>query len=94
LVVTVDQLTPEEPLSPELVLVLPPELRAQALAGLCPPVWPKARPRVAAAPPLAQESLTRTFGAVLVARVAQLVLIFVAVAALTLMLSPVANAVR
>ena len=94
MVVTVDQLAPEEPLSPELVLVLPPDLRAQALARLAPPVWPKAQAPVAATPPLARESLTRTFGTVLVARMAQLVLIFVVVTALTLLLSAVANAVR
>ena|SRR5437660_8303467 len=47
------ELTPDEPLSPELVLVLPPELRAEALAALGPPVWPAPRLRlyVPAAPP-------------------------------------------
>jgi hypothetical protein len=84
MVVTVDWLAPEVPLSPELVLVLPPELRAQALARLGLPVWPKARPAVAIAPPPAQESLRRTFGTVLVPHGAQLVVIFVAVTALTL----------
>lgn len=92
MVVTVDQLVPEEPLSPELVLILPPELRAQALARLGPPVWPKARPPVAL--PRAQESLARTLGTILVPRVAQLGLIFVAVTALVLILAAVANAVR
>lgn len=38
-------LAPEEPLSPELVLVLPPELRARAIAALGEPVWPTPRPR-------------------------------------------------
>lgn len=46
------QLAPDEPLSPELVLVLPPELRAQALARLGPPVWPAPRPRAPEAPPV------------------------------------------
>lgn len=47
------ELAPNEPLSPELVLVLPPELRAEALAALGPPVWPTPRLRlyVPAAPP-------------------------------------------
>jgi hypothetical protein len=43
--VSIPQLEPDEPLSPELVLVLPPELRAQALARLGPPVWPAPRSR-------------------------------------------------
>jgi len=37
--VNIHQLAPDEPLSPELVLVFSPELRAQALASLPPPVW-------------------------------------------------------
>jgi hypothetical protein len=44
--VTITQLAHDEPLSPELVLVLPPELRAQAVAALGPPVWPQPRPRL------------------------------------------------
>jgi hypothetical protein len=44
------QLAPEEPLSPELVLVLPPELRARAIAALGDPVWPTPRPRAAEKP--------------------------------------------
>ena len=43
-------LAPDEPLSPELVLILPPALRAQALAALGPPVWPASRPRLREAP--------------------------------------------
>jgi hypothetical protein len=39
----VAQLAPDEPLSPELVLVLPPELRARAIATLAEPVWPTPR---------------------------------------------------
>jgi hypothetical protein len=92
--VTVDQLAPEEPLSPELVLVLPPELRAAALAQLPPPAWPKGQPRVAVAPPPAQESLTRILVTVLLSRVAQLMLIFFSATALILTLAAVANAVR
>lgn len=34
------ELAPDEPLSPELVLVLPSELRACAIAALGDPVWP------------------------------------------------------
>jgi hypothetical protein len=39
------QLASDDPLSPELVLVLPAELRAAAIASLGPPVWPKPKPR-------------------------------------------------
>ena len=46
----ITQLPLDEPLSPELVLVLPPDLRAQALALLGPPVWPAPRLRVVEAP--------------------------------------------
>ncbi len=47
----VDPLSPDEPLSPETVLVLPAELRAQAIALLGPPSWPAPRP---APPPRVQ----------------------------------------
>lgn len=90
----IDQLEPGEPLSPELVLVLPPQLRANALARLGPPEWAEPRPSVHAATPPAKNSLTQTLGAVLLPRVAQLMLTFVVVAALTLILAAVANAVR
>lgn len=43
-------LAPEEPLSPELVLVLPAELRARVLAALGDPVWPTPQYRPAEAP--------------------------------------------
>jgi hypothetical protein len=92
--VNIDQLAPGEPLSPELVLVLPPELRANALARLDPPEWAKPRPSVRAPTPPAENSLTRTLGAVLLPRVAQLMLTFVVVTVLTLILTAVANAVR
>lgn len=98
----IHQLASDEPLSPELVLVLPPELRAQALARLGPPVWPtprrrpvEARLRAVQAPtPAVDEPHTPSFGALLVARIGQLALIFIAVTILVLALSIVANAMR
>jgi hypothetical protein len=97
--VTVDQLPPEDPLSPELVLVLPPELRGQAIASLGPPVWPAPRPRLRVAPvrehvPPAAEPLARSLGIAVGARLAQLVLIFVAVTVLILAMALVAQAFR
>ena len=92
--VNIDQLAPGEPLSPELVLVLPPELRANALARLGPPGWAEPRPSVRAPTPPPENSLSRTLGAVLLPRVAQLMLTFVVVTVLTLILTAVANAVR
>ena len=97
--VNIDQLAPGEPLSPELVLVLPPELRANALAQLDPPEWAKPewakpRPSVRAPTPPPENSLTRTLGAVLLPRMAQLMLTFVVVTVFTLFLTAVANAVR
>ena len=92
--VNIDQLAPGEPLSPELVLVLPPELRANALAQLDPPEWAGPRPSVRAPRPSPANSLTQTLGAVLLPRVAQLVLTFVVVTVLTLTLTAVANAVH
>ena len=97
------QLAPEEPLSPELVLVLSPELRAQALARLGPPVWEGPRFRVIEAPtpreepPIEvstpwEEPPAPSLGVALVSRVAQLGLIFVAVTILTLAMSLVADA--
>jgi len=90
----IDQLAPGEPLSPELVLVLPPELRANVLAQLDPPEWAQPRPSARAPTPPPENSLTRTLGAVLLPRVAQLMLTFVVVTVLTLSLTAVANAVR
>jgi hypothetical protein len=89
-----NQLAPDEPLSPELVLVLPPELRAQVIARLGYPVWSKPlrrAPEISAPveePPLL--SLWRMVGA----RVAQLALLFVAVTIVTLAMSAVADAIR
>ena len=97
------QLSPDEPLSPELVLVLSPELRAQALARLGAPVWPTPRPRAVKAPALAvaaplapsvRAPRAPSLGALLVARVGQLALIFVLVTVLILAMSLVANAMR
>jgi len=93
-------LAPDEPLSPELVLVLPPELRRQVLASLGPPVWPPPRPRplppppVLEAPPAVDEPLARHVGALLGARFAQLALIFALVTLATLAMSLVAHAIR
>jgi hypothetical protein len=86
---------PDEPLSPELVLVLPPELRAEAIARLGPPVWPKPRPQVRhvqQAPAALEEPFARSLGLLLGARLAQLALIFFAVTAVTLAMSMVAHA--
>ena len=96
----VPQLSPDEPLSPELVLVLPAELRAQVLADLDPPAWPRPRPAALstsppAAEPLAQsEPVGRSVAKLVVARFAQLALIFIAVTIFTLAMSLVAQAVR
>jgi hypothetical protein len=93
--VHIHQLSPEEPLSPELVFVLSPELRAQALAWLPAPVWPAPRLRdVEASPPPVPEPFVRSLGALVVARATQLALIFAAVTILTLAMSLVASAMR
>lgn len=88
------QLEPDEPLSPELVLVLPPELRAQALERLGPPVWPAPPPRAVEAPAPAEQPFAPSLGHLLAARVLQLALIFVAVTLVTLSMSLVAHAIR
>lgn len=90
----IDEMAPDEPLSPELVLVLPPEVRAQVLAALGPPEWPVPRPRVAQTLPPPSEPFARSLGLALAARVMQLGLIFVAVTVVTLAMSLVAHAVR
>jgi hypothetical protein len=95
----IDQLAPDEPLSPELVLVLPPELRAEALARLGPPVRHMPRRRAVEVPATAAavvepQTKTASLGVLLAARVGQLALIFVAVTLLTLVLSVVAQAMR
>jgi hypothetical protein len=98
----VPQLAPDEPLSPELVLVLPAEVRAQVLAALGPPVWPTPRPPARPAPPPVAQlvakpvapPVARSMGTLVVARFAQLALIFVVVAIVTLAMSLVAQAFR
>jgi hypothetical protein len=93
--VNVHQLAPDEPLSPELVLVFSPELRAQALARLGPPAWPTPRRRSVDPPaPAVSQPLAPSLGVMLGARVLQLALVFVAVTILVLAMSIVANAMR
>ena len=89
-------LPPDEPLSPELVLVLPPEERAQVLAALGPPVRPRPPLRLVARPlPVPVEeppapSLTR----LVAARLVSLGVIFIVATIATLALSLVAHALR
>jgi len=96
LLLTTSKPAHDEQLSPELVLVLPPEERAQALAALGPPVWPLPRLRVVARPTPADEppppapSLKR----LVAARLVSLGVIFIAATVLTLTLSLVAHALR
>lgn len=86
-------LAPDEPLSPELVLVLPPELRAQVLARLPPPAaWSRSRPRRAVAP--AGDPVARTLRSVLLSRAVQLAQVFVAITILTIVMALVAKAFR
>ena len=89
----VPPLAPDEFLSPELVLVLPPELRAQVLACLPAPVWPQPRPRVLAVSPVG-DPVSRTLGRILVSRTVQFAQIFVVITILTLAMSVIAHAVR
>jgi hypothetical protein len=104
---SIPQLAPDEPLSPELVLVLPPELRAQALAALGAPAWPKPRPphaleRPAPVPEPApgrepapvREPFTRSVATVLAGRAVQFAVIFLTATAVTLAMALVAHAVR
>lgn len=91
---TISQLVPEEPLSPELVLVLAPEVRARVLASLGAPVWPAPRQRVVDAPAQPDEPFVRAVGVALAGRLVSLGLVFVAVTAVTLAMSLVAHAVR
>jgi hypothetical protein len=91
----VRQFALDEPLSPEIVLVLPPEIRAQVLASLGPPRWPTPRSRDSAPPAApAREPFARSLGMLLVARTAQLGVIFATVTILTLAMSLVAHAFR
>ena len=91
-VMVVRQFAPDEPLSPELVLVLPPESRAEILASLGPPTRP--RPRRAAPPVRVREPFARSLGTLVVARTIQLGVIFATVTILTLAMSLVAHAFR
>jgi len=91
--VNIHQLAPDEPLSPELVLVFSPELRAQVLARLALPVWPTPRPVEAPAAEV-DDPFARSLGAIVVARVGQLALVFVVVTALVLAMALVAHAMR
>ena len=91
----IHQLAPDEPLSPELVLVFPPELRAQVLAHLGPPDWPVPRQLpVEAQVVVTDEPPAPSLGAIVVARVSQLALVFVAVTILVLAMSLAADAMR
>jgi hypothetical protein len=100
---SVDQLGSDEPLSPESVLVLPPALRAQAIARLGPQTWPKPPSRVPERVPefardetplSPDESFMRTVAVVATGRIAQLGLIFAVVTIFTLVMSLVAQAFR
>ena len=82
---TVPAFAADEVLSPELVLVLPPELRAQVLARLPAPVWWPTR-----VPAVAPASVARS----LVSRAAQLALVFVALTVITLVMTVVAQFLR
>lgn len=91
----IHQLAPDQPLSPELVLVLPQELRAQVLAALPAPVWPTPPRRAAETPAVAAvEPFEPSLRAILVSRVVQLGLVFVAVTIVVLAMSLVASAMR
>jgi hypothetical protein len=91
---TTSSLTPEEPLSPELVLVLSPEERAQVLAALGPPVWPIPRLRVVARPTPVEYPPEPSIARLVAARLVSLGVIFLAATILTLTLSLVAHALR
>lgn len=91
---TVDQLAPDEALSPELVLVLSPALRAQAVARLGAPVWPTPRRRLSTLEARVADPFERSLGQILVVRVVQLGVIFVALTALTVAMAVAAHALR
>lgn len=92
-------LPPDEPLSPELVLVLPPEERAQVLAALGPPVRPRAPLRIVARPmpveePEESEPPAPSLSRLVAARLVSLGVIFILATVTTLALSLVAHALR
>jgi hypothetical protein len=91
--VNTPQLVAGEQFSPELVLVLPPECRARVIASMPPPAWATPRRHAPRAPlPARREPWAQALGAVVLARVAPLALIFVAGTILTLAMSVVAHA--
>lgn len=89
-------LPPAEPLSPELVLVLPPEERAQVLAALGPPVRPLPPLRVVARPlPVpVEEPPAPSLPRLVAARLVSLGVIFIFATVTTLALALVAHALR
>ena len=90
--VNTTQLAEDEPLSPELVLVLTPERRAQVLASMPPPAWSTPRPQARRVQlPTPPEPRARALGAFVLARVALLTLIFVVCTILTLAMSALAH---
>lgn len=95
----VDPLASDEQLSPELVLVLPQELRAQAIEALGPPVWLPPRWR-SISPPAPEseaapaERLAPSRSRIVATRILSLALIFVAVTALILGMSALADLLR
>ena len=91
---SVDHLAADEVLSPELVLVLSPALRAQALARLGPPFWPTPRLRLAPAATPADDPFERSLGQILVARAIQLGVTFIAATLLTIGMAIAAHALR
>ena len=93
-VLNVRRFAPVEPLSPELVLILPLEARAQVLASVGPPRWPTPRRRDAPPAAPAREPLARSLAMLVVARTAQLGAIFATVTLLTLAMSLAAHAYR
>jgi hypothetical protein len=96
LAVTADRTPPEAELSPELVLVSPPDARAQAIAALGAPVWPSP-PRARVIPISPPQSPAEEPSRLLTAaslRVVPLAGLFIVTTALTLILTLVANAGR
>ena len=87
-------LAPDEPLSPELVLVLPPEERARVLAALGPPVRPRPPLRVVARPVPVAEPRAPSLSRLVAARLVSLGVIFIVATIATLALSLVAHALR
>ena len=87
-------LAPDDPLSPELVLVHPPEERAQVLAALGPPLRPRPPLRVVARPVPVEEPPAPSLSRLVAARLVSLGVIFILATVTTLALSLVAHALR